>query len=166
VAFSRQAVIECGLPLKEMFIWYDDVEYTGRITTGGFAGLAALESGAEHRTAANYAPDVEDLAPTNLWRFRCAFRNEVVVLKTLYAAKPGKLYFQFCKMMLRRLSLLLRARKFRYLPMAMTQGFRGLLFPMAIDYPPSSVTVAALPATDHRTTGETNPASSLAPSVL
>jgi len=135
VAISRQAVTSCGLPLRDMFIWYDDVEYTARITAAGFTGLVALESQAEHRTATNYAPDVADLAQGNLWRFRYAFRNEVVVLKTLYRTQPGKLSFQFCKLMLRRLFLMLRAGKIRYLPMAIAQGFRGLAFPMDIDFP-------------------------------
>jgi len=148
VAFSREAVASCGLPLKEMFIWYDDVEYTGRMTTAGFAGLVALESRAEHRTASNYAPDVEDLAPENLWRFRYAFRNEIVVEKTLFRAQPKKLYFRFCKVMLRRLSLMIRAGKFRYLPMAIAQGFRGLTFPMAIDLLHATANSSPAPAPD------------------
>ena len=135
VAISRQAVAACGLPLKDMFIWYDDVEYTARITAAGFAGVVALESQVEHRTATNYAPDVEDLAPNNLWRFRYAFRNEVVVLKTLNRNQPNKLYLQFGKLMLRRLFLMLRAGKFGYLPVAISQGFRGLSFPMDILFP-------------------------------
>jgi GT2 family glycosyltransferase len=146
VAFSRQAVMECGLPLKNMFIWGDDVEYTGRMTVAGFAGLAALESGAEHKTATNYAPDIEDLSPENLWRFRYAFRNDVVVLKTVHSRNRGKLYFQFAKMMLRRVFLLAQARKLRYLPMAMAEGFRGFFFPMDVDYPTSSASATPVPS--------------------
>jgi len=164
VAFSRQAIARCGLPLKKMFIWYDDVEYTGRMTTAGFAGLLALGSRAEHRTATNYAPDVADLAPENLWRFRYAFRNEIVALKAVYQLQPKKLCFQFCKTMARRVFLVLRAGKLRYLPMAIAQGFQGLFFSMDIDFPQPSGN--SLPSSAPAPSRPSIPSSPLTTSVL
>jgi GT2 family glycosyltransferase len=138
VAFSRRAVAHCGLPLKEMFIWYDDVEFTARITSAGFAGLVALESQVEHRTQRNYAPDVEDIDAGSLWRFRYGFRNEVIALRTRTVGQKRKLAFQFTKLMLRRVVLLLRAGKIRFIPMAVWQGFKGLSFAMLMEHPPGS----------------------------
>lgn len=132
VAIARQAIDRCGLPLKDMFIWYDDVEYTARITSAGFRGLVALESQAEHRTKTNYAPDLEDIEASNLWRYRYAFRNEILVLRTLSGGDSRRLAVSFMKLMLRRAFLLLRAGRARYLPLAIWQGFKGLSFPMEI----------------------------------
>lgn len=137
VMVSRAAIATCGLPLKDMFIWYDDVEFTGRIRLAGFAGLVVLDSFVEHRTKANYAPDVEDLDATNLARFRLAFRNEVLTERTLLAGRPAALSIRFFRMMLRRLVLMIRARKFSYLFLAMQQGFRGLTMERRIDFPPA-----------------------------
>jgi rhamnopyranosyl-N-acetylglucosaminyl-diphospho-decaprenol beta-1,3/1,4-galactofuranosyltransferase len=148
VAVSREAIARCGLPLKDMFIWYDDVEYTARITTsGGFRGLIALESQVEHRTKTNYAPDVEDIDASNLWRFRYAFRNEILVLRTLSRGCLRKLTFSFVKLMLRRTFLILRAGKLPYLPLAIWQGFKGLCFPMVIEPLDPRTAVVTAPAT-------------------
>lgn len=52
---SREVVKEVGLPLKEFFIWADDVEYTLRITRRGFIGLYVAESLVVHKTKVNYS---------------------------------------------------------------------------------------------------------------
>lgn len=136
VMVSREAVAECGLPLKDMFIWYDDVEFTGRIRLKGFTGLIVLDSFVEHRTKANYAPDVEDLDETNAGRFKFAFRNEVLTLRTIHPGGGPGFAIRFLRLMLRRVFLMVRARKFAYLPMALRQGVEGLTMERRIDFPP------------------------------
>ena len=39
VLVSSRAVYKVGLPIKEFFIWFDDIEYTLRITRAGFKKL-------------------------------------------------------------------------------------------------------------------------------
>lgn len=147
VLFTREALTECGLPLKDMFIWYDDVEYTGRIELHGFSGLIVLDSFVEHRTKANYAPDVRDLNEQSCGRFRYAFRNEVLILRTLLDGRPLALAVRFIRLMLRRIVLMVKARKFRYLYLAITQGCKGLTmerrieFPTATPPPPASLAI-------------------------
>jgi len=135
VLFTSEAVAECGLPLKDMFIWYDDVEYTARIELRGFAGAVVPDSVVEHRTKLNYTPDVKDLDEQNCGRFRYAFRNEVLVLRTLLEGRRAALAIRFVRLMLRRIVLMLRARKFRYLPSAIIQGFKGLTMGRRIEFP-------------------------------
>ena len=135
VMFTREAIAECGLPLKDMFIWYDDVEYTGRIELRGFAGMVVPDSIVEHRTKLNYAPDVKDLDAQNCGRFRYAFRNEVLVLRTLLAGRPAALAMRFVRLMLRRIVQMVRAKKFRHLPAAIIQGFKGLTMERRIEFP-------------------------------
>jgi rhamnopyranosyl-N-acetylglucosaminyl-diphospho-decaprenol beta-1,3/1,4-galactofuranosyltransferase len=135
VLFTREAVAACGLPLKDMFIWYDDVEYTARIELRGFAGAVVPDSVVEHRTKLNYTPDVKDINAENCGRFRYAFRNEVLVLRTILAGRPLSLAIRFARLMLRRTALLARARKFRHILPSLIQGFKGLTMERRIEFP-------------------------------
>lgn len=49
VMISRRAAVRHGLPMKDYFIWVDDVEYTMRITREGL-GVLVPESVAVHKT--------------------------------------------------------------------------------------------------------------------
>jgi len=138
VLFAREAVAECGLPLKDMFIWYDDVEYTGRIELHGFSGVVVPGSIVEHRTKLNYTPDFKDINEQNYPRFRYAFRNEVLVLRTLIEGRPAALAIRFVRLMLRRMALIIRARKFRYLLPSILHGFKGLTVERRIEFPTTS----------------------------
>jgi GT2 family glycosyltransferase len=53
---NRNAVNECGFPIKEMFIWYDDIEYTRRISSK-FKGYLILDSIVYHKTKENKGVD-------------------------------------------------------------------------------------------------------------
>lgn len=46
---NREAVTAIGLPIREMFIHYDDAEYTLRITRNNFKGYLVTESVAIHK---------------------------------------------------------------------------------------------------------------------
>ena len=135
VLFTREAVAACGLPLKNMFIWYDDVEYTARIELRGFAGAVVPDSIVEHRTKLNYAPDVNDITAQNYARFRYAFRNEVLVLRTTLEGRPLALGIRFVRLMIRRVALMMKARKFRYLLPSLLNGFKGLTMVRRIEFP-------------------------------
>ncbi len=135
VLFTREAVAECGLPLKDMFIWYDDVEYTARIELRGFAGAVVPDSVVEHRTKLNYTPDVKDINAENFGRFRYAFRNEVLVLRTLLAGHPVALAIRSVRLLLRRTVLMVRARKFRYIIPSLIHGIKGLTMRRKIEFP-------------------------------
>jgi GT2 family glycosyltransferase len=72
----RDVVKTVGLPIKEFFIWADDVEYTLRITKNGFVGLYINDSIVVHKTKTNYsASQVYD------WRFYYNVRNNLWVYK-------------------------------------------------------------------------------------
>jgi len=73
---SREVIKKVGLPLKEFFIWADDVEYTLRITKNGFVGLYVAESFVTHKTKTNYsATKMYD------WRFYYNVRNWLWIYK-------------------------------------------------------------------------------------
>ena len=55
VLINRDAIKKVGLPYMEFFIWYDDIEYTKRITKNGFVGVYIPESIVIHKTKDNNA---------------------------------------------------------------------------------------------------------------
>jgi GT2 family glycosyltransferase len=77
----RDVVKTVGLPIKEFFIWADDVEYTWRITKKGFVGLYANDSIVVHKSKSNYSS-----AGIYDWRFYYDVRN-VLWLHKLHAKK-------------------------------------------------------------------------------
>ncbi|MEO2068223.1 MAG: glycosyltransferase family 2 protein, partial [Desulfurobacteriaceae bacterium] len=79
---NRKVIERVGLPLREFFIWADDVEYTLRITKSGFLGLYVRDSIAIHKTKTNYsATTVYD------WRFYYNVRNWLWIYRLHYRKK-------------------------------------------------------------------------------
>ena len=87
VLVSTQAVLKVGLPIKEFFIWCDDVEYTERIYHAGFNCYLAPKSIVVHKTATNYVQTI-DKAPKNIaWRFYYQARNLAYMKRQKYSCK-------------------------------------------------------------------------------
>lgn len=143
---SRQAVRECGLPIKEMFIWGDDTEYTRRISRR-FNCYTCLESVALHATSDNAADSLSALGPTTRWKFQYGYRNNAYLLAT----GEGALW-QKAALIFRRLRATLREviqlRKLAYFPMLVGAVFRG-----AFAFRPTIVFAAEKSAANRRTDG-------------
>ncbi|MEQ8663225.1 MAG: glycosyltransferase family 2 protein [Gammaproteobacteria bacterium] len=73
---ARAAVEAVGFPVAEFFIWFDDVEYSRRITAR-LSGYLVTDSVVVHKTPTNLAPlDFTCLDTGNLWKYRYGVRNE------------------------------------------------------------------------------------------
>lgn len=75
--FPAKVIRQVGLPIKEYFIWGDDIEYTRRISVRYgmpcfLAGKSSVVHMMQHNTGSNIATDV----PERIDRYRYAFRNE------------------------------------------------------------------------------------------
>jgi GT2 family glycosyltransferase len=66
---------EFGLPLSEYFIWYDDQEYTRRVTKAG-PGVQCLQSRVVHDLPVNRGVNFADVNGSNIWKFKYGVRNE------------------------------------------------------------------------------------------
>src|SRR5262245_13873298 len=75
VLFPRWTLTRFGLPLKEYFIWFDDQEYTLRVTKAG-PGVQCLRSIAVHDLNPNRGVNFADVDAANLWKFEYGVRNE------------------------------------------------------------------------------------------
>jgi GT2 family glycosyltransferase len=75
VLIPRRSIAKYGLPLVEYFIWFDDMEYTLRISAEG-PGVQVLDSVAVHDMPDNRGVNFGDVNPDNAWKFFYGARNE------------------------------------------------------------------------------------------
>ena len=80
---SRETVRQHGLPLKEYFIWFDDSEYTHRISQGN-EGILSLDSVVIHKTADNINSSITLATEQNLWKHEYGSRNKSSFLYKSY----------------------------------------------------------------------------------
>lgn len=74
VLISTKAVKECGLPIKEFFIWGDDLEYTKRISRS-YVNFYCEDSIVVHKMQHNERTDIFTDSGTRLKRYEYMFRN-------------------------------------------------------------------------------------------
>ncbi len=73
---SRKAIEEVGLPVKEFFIWFDDAEYSRRISEKFECHLVS-DSAVVHETPKNVAAlDFTQLDKNSAWKFYYGVRNQ------------------------------------------------------------------------------------------
>jgi GT2 family glycosyltransferase len=78
VLIRREMVARAGLPVREMFVWFDDSEYTRRL--GAISqGHLVLDSVALHKTRSN---EPATYTPANHARYLIGLRNEVYFYRT------------------------------------------------------------------------------------
>ncbi|PID97533.1 MAG: glycosyl transferase [Actinobacteria bacterium] len=73
---TREAVEECGLPYPEYFIWFDDAEYTYRLSKWR-SGIFVPASIADHMMGQNTAVFWGEVTEDNFWKFSKGARNQV-----------------------------------------------------------------------------------------
>jgi GT2 family glycosyltransferase len=75
VLIPRWVMEAFGLPYKEYFIWFDDAEYTMRITKS-CPGVQVLDSVVMHDMGANKGVNFEMIDEKNVWKFSYGVRNQ------------------------------------------------------------------------------------------
>lgn len=79
---TREAVEQCGLPYPEYFIWFDDAEYTYRLSKWR-PGIFVPDSVADHLTPRNLGVHWGDANSDNLWKYSRGARNQVATAFSL-----------------------------------------------------------------------------------
>ncbi|SIS97283.1 glycosyltransferase family 2 protein [Paracoccus saliphilus] len=75
VLIPRWAVKEHGLPIADYFIWFDDAEYTRRLSRS-YPGIFCPESRVTHDTPDNRGVNFGLVNDKSLWKFKYGARNE------------------------------------------------------------------------------------------
>lgn len=80
---NSKAVTAVGYPLKKMFIWYDDLEYTIRLTNYG-PGFFIHDSIVYHQTEKNIGPDFLPKTRRLNDKEKLGIRNYIFIRKKIY----------------------------------------------------------------------------------
>ncbi len=76
VLVPMEFIKQYGLPIKEYFIWFDDVEFTQRLSERGrFYGIGVIDSIVIHDSAENIAADFSHISLENIWKYEYNIRN-------------------------------------------------------------------------------------------
>lgn len=75
VLVPRWAITKFGLPLKDYFIWFDDMEYTLRVAAAA-PGVQVLSSTVVHDLGTNAGVNFGQITQNNLWKYEYGIRNE------------------------------------------------------------------------------------------
>jgi hypothetical protein len=81
ILINRRAVEKVGLPIKELFLYHDDVEFTRRITSAGFSAYYICASKVAHLTPENIGITFEQMdgCVQHVTRWKYAIRNLLAV---------------------------------------------------------------------------------------
>ena len=131
--FPTGTIKKVGLPIKDFFIWGDDIEYTRRITVRNnmpsfMVGNSQVIHAMKENTGSSIATDV----PERINRYRYAFRNEAYLYKkeglkgiVYYIAKCG---LNFCRIIFKA-----KDHKFKRCCVLISSMIKGLFFTPKIE---------------------------------
>ena len=120
ILIRRQAVERVGLPIKEMFIWCDDAEYTYRLSKQ-FLNYHVLDSIVIHKTADNRNGSLETITPAEYFKLKHGLRNEIY-FRRVQGGFPIIRSLRLLYHMLMRTQALLKARAPFYLIRSLWSG--------------------------------------------
>ena len=80
VLFPISVILDVGLPIKEFFIWADDLEYTRRISRK-YPCYIVPESVAHHKCGTNNGANISTDEDARIDRYKYAYRNEVYLYR-------------------------------------------------------------------------------------
>lgn len=79
---TRQGVEAVGLPCANFFLWYDDAEYTQRLTKYR-PGVFIPSSRVNHLLPQNRGVNFGDVNASNIWKFEYGVRNQIASARSL-----------------------------------------------------------------------------------
>ena len=89
--FVKSSIVkEVGLPIKDFFIWSDDLEYSRRISRK-YPCYLVNSSLVTHKSKTNIGSNIVIDDKTKLDRYRCAYRNEYYLFRR--EGLIGKIYY-------------------------------------------------------------------------
>lgn len=128
VLIPTAKIKKIGLPIKEYFIWYDDVEFTKRLTRVG-KGYIALNSEIKHYPPQNIGANYRHVNNENILKYQYGFRNMISYhLQTRSFKKIFKIFSRVNKEMSNgNVSTIVKLKVFYW-------GLKGLTFSPKVEY--------------------------------
>lgn len=129
-----QNVREFGLPIKEFFIWGDDIEYTRRIAVRGkLPGYLVAQSRAVHATKNNVGSSIAKDEFERLERYHFAYRNENYLYRK-EGVRGVLFYYAKCFFHLAKILFTARDHRCKRGSIVLKQMVKGLAFNPSIEF--------------------------------
>lgn len=117
-----------GLPIKEFFIWGDDIEFTRRIAVrGGLPSFTAGQSQVVHAMKDNVGSSITTDCPERIDRYRYAFRNEAYLYRQ-EGIRGICYYFGKCLLNVYRICRYTANNRIKRCAVVLTSMLKGILF--------------------------------------
>ena len=128
---KSEVVKEVGLPIKDFFIWGDDVEYSGRIDKK-YKCFVVNDSIVIHKTSSNTGSNIA-IDNERIDRYKYAYRNEVYIAR--HNGLKGRLR-QFLKINYHIIRVLFKSKKnkFKKIKIIINNSIAGIRFNPSIEY--------------------------------
>lgn len=131
--FLKASVIKkIGFPIKDFFIWGDDVEYSNRISKK-YSCYIVGNSQVLHSTSNNEGSNIAKDDEKRISRYKYAYRNEMYIAK-----KNGikGICRQFAKIILHIVRVLIHSKGYRLRKIGIILGssFKGVFFNPKVEY--------------------------------
>lgn len=132
--FRAQTIVKTGLPIREFFIWGDDIEYTRRLSIrmkmpSYLVGKSRVIHAMKENNGSSIAIDV----PQRIGRYNYAFRNENYLYR-----KEGIRGFAFytakCALNLLRILRFAKNHRIKRMAIIVKQYILGLFFNPQVEY--------------------------------
>ncbi len=129
---KRETVLKMGLPIKEFFIWGDDVEYTHRLSKVKDCYLVG-RSKVIHYTANNVGSSIAEDESSRLDRYRYAYRNENYIAR--HEGIYGRIYYLMkCGLNIGRILFNSKEHKMKRIWIILSSMVAGIFFNPPIEY--------------------------------
>ena len=133
LVFPTKVIKKVGLPIKEFFIWCDDIEFTRRIAVkNSIPGYAIVDSHVIHNIANNIGTDIATDDFSRIERYNYAFRNENFMYRE-YGIRGFLYYTAVC--LFNTFKILKKSKNYRSkrLYVILKNYFTGLFFNPVIE---------------------------------
>ena len=125
---KREMIEKVGLPIKEFFIWADDVEFSRRITIRfGIPSYLVAGSKVVHAMKDNKGSSLADASEDRISRYRYAYRNENYLYRK-EGLKGWGIYTARCLLHIGRIISRSKGHKLYKIWIILSEYFKGLLF--------------------------------------
>lgn len=130
----RSTILRAGLPIKEFFIWGDDIEFTRRITVrNGLPSYMAGQSQVIHAMESNTGSDIATDRIERIARYNYAYRNENYLYRQ--EGVRGVIYYTAkCAWNILKIVRKARNKRFARIGIIIRQFFCGFFFQPKIEY--------------------------------
>lgn len=136
--FNAKTIGIIGYPIKEMFVWGDDTEYTERFINNNYFGFYIAKSVVIHKTPNNHSVSKEALLTdgiNSLWKHKFGIRNNLYITKR--KSIKSFIFLLFLNTFKNSLLILLKRKDHKYLFLMtnIKSSFSSLFFNPTIEIP-------------------------------